>query len=120
MGRAVRILRAVFHDMHMPEMAMKNAGGQGDKGKEFNPMRSIAVAGGAGMTLLSCIGLGIWGGLKCDEYLGTYPFGLIGLSLLGALFGKVFPLFISPILVYIHTFLNFSSNLSNCILDFAY
>ncbi|MFR6111709.1 MAG: hypothetical protein ACLUIQ_10525 [Dialister invisus] len=23
---------------------MKNAGGQGDKGKEFNPMRSIAVA----------------------------------------------------------------------------
>ena len=53
MGRAVRILRAVFHDMHMPEMAMKNAGGQGDKGKEFNPMRSIAVAGGAGMTLLS-------------------------------------------------------------------
>ena len=51
MGRAVRILRAVFHDMHMPEMAMKNAGGQGDKGKEFNPMRSIAVAGGAGMTL---------------------------------------------------------------------
>ena len=45
MGRAVRILRAVFHDMHMPEMAMKNAGGQGDKGKEFNPMRSIAVAG---------------------------------------------------------------------------
>ena len=53
MGRAVRILRAVFHDMHMPEMAMKNAGGQGDKEKEFNPMRSIAVAGGAGMTLLS-------------------------------------------------------------------
>ena len=46
MGRAVRILRAVFHDMHMPEMAMKNAGEQGDKEKEFNPMRSIAVAGG--------------------------------------------------------------------------
>ena len=45
MGRAVRILRAVFHDMHMPEMAMKNAGGQGDKGKEFNPMRSIAISG---------------------------------------------------------------------------
>ena len=57
------------------------------KGKEFNPMRSIAGAGGAGMTLLSCIGLGIWGGLKCDEYLGTYPFGLIGLSLLGAISG---------------------------------
>ena len=33
MGRAVRILRAVFHDMHMPEMAMKNAGEQGDKEK---------------------------------------------------------------------------------------
>lgn len=39
---------------------------------------------------------------------------------LNSLFGKVFPLFNSPILVYIHTFLNFSSNLSNCILDFAY
>ena len=33
MGRAVRILRAVFHDMHMPEMAMKNAGGQEIKEK---------------------------------------------------------------------------------------
>ena len=42
------------------------------------------------------------------------------LQFLFSLFGKVFPLFISPILVYIHTFLNFSSNLSNCILDFAY
>mgnify|MGYP000079031697 CR=1 FL=1 len=87
MGRAVRILRAVFHDMHMPEMAMKNAGEQGDKGKEFNPMRSIAVEGGAGMTLLSFIGLGFWGGLKWGESLGPYPFGLIGLSLLGAISG---------------------------------
>ena len=32
-----------------------------------------------------------------------------------SLFGKVFPLFIFQILVYIHTFLNFSSNLDNCI-----
>lgn len=55
--------------------------------KNFDPLRSIAAAGGAGMTLLSCIGIGIWGGLKCDEYLGTYPFGLIGLSLLGAISG---------------------------------
>ena len=43
MGRAVRILRAVFHDMHMPEMAMKNAGEQGDKGKEFNPYEHHAM-----------------------------------------------------------------------------
>ena len=64
MGRAVRILRAVFHDMHMPEMAMKNAGGQGDKGKEFNPMRSIAVAGGAGMNT--------WG--RILSALSGYPF----------------------------------------------
>ena len=45
---------------------------------------------------------------------------VIQLILYNSLFGKVFPLFISQILVYIHTFFNFSSNLSNCILDFAY
>ena len=66
--------------MNKPEEQEKKKGG-------FNPIRSIAVASGAGISLLTCIGLGVWGGLKCDEYLGTYPFGLIGLSLLGAVTG---------------------------------
>lgn len=57
------------------------------KDKEFNPLHSIAVASGAGISILTCIGLGVWLGLKCDEHFGTYPFGLIGLSLLGAATG---------------------------------
>ena len=57
---------------------MKNAGEQGDKGKEFNPMRSIAVAGGAGMTLLSCIGLGIWADLSVMNTWGRILSALSG------------------------------------------
>lgn len=57
------------------------------KDRGFEPVHSIAVASGAGFTLLSCIGLGIWGGLRCDAYFGTEPFALIFLSLLGAVTG---------------------------------
>ena len=54
------------------------------KADDFDPLHSIAVASGAGLTIL-CIGL--WLGMKCDEYLGTTPFGIIILSILGAISG---------------------------------
>ena len=41
---------------------------------DFDALHSIAVATGAGFTLLSSIGVGVWLGLKCDEYFGTKPF----------------------------------------------
>lgn len=54
---------------------------------DWNPLRSVAIASGAGMTILVSIGVGVWMGLKVDEYLGTYPWGLIVLSILGAASG---------------------------------
>lgn len=54
---------------------------------DWHPLRSVAIASGAGMTMLVSIGAGVWLGLKADEYLGTYPWGLILLSLLGAISG---------------------------------
>ena len=54
---------------------------------DFDPLHSIAVASGAGITLLCSIGIGLWLGMKCDEYLGTTPFGIIILSILGAISG---------------------------------
>ena len=41
------------------------------------------------------------------------------LQFLFSLFGKVFPLFISPILVYIHTFLNFFEQFEQLYLGFC-
>ncbi len=62
-----------------------------NKGKkpadDWNPLRSIAIASGAGMTILVSVGLGLWLGIQADEYLGTNPWGMIGLSLLGAASG---------------------------------
>ncbi len=57
------------------------------KKDDFDPLKSIAVASGAGMTLIVSIGIGVWLGLKLDEILGISPFGLIGMSLLGAMSG---------------------------------
>lgn len=54
---------------------------------DFDPLHSIAVASGAGLTILVSIGIGLWLGLKCDEYLGTSPLGVIFLSILGAISG---------------------------------
>ncbi|HJI73230.1 MAG TPA: AtpZ/AtpI family protein [Veillonellaceae bacterium] len=54
---------------------------------DFDALHSIAVATGAGFTLLSSIGVGVWLGLKCDEYFGTKPFRLIVLSIVGAASG---------------------------------
>ncbi|MGN0954001.1 AtpZ/AtpI family protein [Dialister sp.] len=54
---------------------------------DFDPLHSIAVASGAGLTILVSIGVGLWLGLKCDEYLGTSPLGVILLSILGAMSG---------------------------------
>lgn len=62
-----------------------------NKGKkpadDWNPLRSIAVASGAGMTILVSVGLGLWMGVRADEYLGTDPWGMICLSILGAASG---------------------------------
>ena len=43
----------------------------------FDPWRSVAVASGAGFSLLTCMGIGVWSGIKCDEYLSVridFPF----------------------------------------------
>lgn len=63
---------------------------QADKKKtdsDWNPLRSIAVASGAGLTMLTCIGLGVYAGLQCDDYFGTSPWGLIFWSFIGGLSG---------------------------------
>ncbi len=57
------------------------------KTDDWNPLRSVAIASGAGITMLVSIGVGVWMGLKVDEYLGTNPWGLILLSILGAASG---------------------------------
>lgn len=54
---------------------------------DWHPLRSAAVASGAGMTLLASIAVGVWLGLQLDEWLGTDPWGLIFLSILGAVGG---------------------------------
>ncbi len=54
---------------------------------DWHPLRSAAVASGAGMTLLASIAVGVWLGLRLDEWLGTDPWGLVILSLLGAVGG---------------------------------
>mgnify|MGYP002656964273 FL=1 len=54
---------------------------------DWHPLRCSAVASGAGLTMLASIALGVWAGLKADEWLGTDPWGLILLSVLGAVGG---------------------------------
>lgn len=39
------------------------------------------------MTILVSVGLGLWMGVRADEYLGTDPWGMICLSILGAASG---------------------------------
>ena len=58
------------------------------KADDFDTLHSIAVASGAGLTILCSIGIGLWLGMKCDEYLGTTPFGIIILSILGTITKK--------------------------------
>lgn len=65
----------------------KAAGKKPDRKNRLDTLHAVAVASGAGFSLLSCIAVGVWLGLKCDEYLGTSPFGLIFFSLLGAVSG---------------------------------
>ncbi len=59
----------------------------GDKQRERSLLQSAAVASGAGLTMLTCIGLCVYAGLRCDEYFGTSPWGLMAFSLLGAASG---------------------------------
>lgn len=57
-----------------------------DQGKKegLQAGRRIAAAGGAGLSMLMTIGLGMYAGLKADEYLETYPVCFGTLSVLGA------------------------------------
>ena len=57
------------------------------KKDDFRPLHSIAVASGAGITLIVSIGVGMWMGLQADEFLGTSPFGVIIFSILGGASG---------------------------------
>ena len=54
---------------------------------DFRPLHCIAVASGAGMTILVSVGVGLWLGIKCDEFLGSTPLGLILFSIIGAMSG---------------------------------
>lgn len=58
-----------------------------DKRSDQSLLRGAAVASGAGLTMLTCIGLCVWAGLRCDEYFDTSPWGLIGFSILGGVSG---------------------------------
>lgn len=57
------------------------------KPDDFNPLHRIAVASGAGMTLLTCIGVGVYCGFKIDEYAGCSPYGLMIMSVMGGAAG---------------------------------
>ncbi len=57
------------------------------KDSDFDPLRSLAVASGAGLSMLTCIGLCVYAGLKCDEYFGTSPYGLMIFSVIGGVTG---------------------------------
>lgn len=57
------------------------------KEDDWNPLRSAAIASGAGLTLLVTIGLCVFLGLQFDDYFETNPYGLIGFSLLGGVTG---------------------------------
>lgn len=37
--------------------------------------------------MLTCIGLGVYAGLQCDDYFGTSPWGLVIWSIIGAASG---------------------------------
>ena len=57
------------------------------KQDDWNPLRSAAVASGAGLTILVTIGLCVYAGLCFDEYFGTGPYGLLIFSVLGGITG---------------------------------
>lgn len=56
-------------------------------GADFDPWRSLAIATGAGFSMLVSIGIGVWLGVMCDDYFDTRPYGLIFFSFLGAAAG---------------------------------
>lgn len=58
-----------------------------DRQSDQSLLHGAAVASGAGLTMLTCIGLCVWAGLQCDAYFGTSPWGLVGFSLLGGASG---------------------------------
>ena len=66
---------------------MNKPGKSQSKDSDFDPLRSLAAASGAGLSMLACIGLCVYAGLKCDEYFGTSPYGLMLFSVLGGVTG---------------------------------
>lgn len=56
-------------------------------GADFNPWRSLAIATGAGFSMLISIGVGVWLGVLCDDYFHISPFGLVIFSFLGGVAG---------------------------------
>lgn len=57
------------------------------KQDDWNPLRSAAIASGAGMMILVTIGLCVFLGLRFDEYFGTAPYGLLVFSVMGGITG---------------------------------
>ncbi|MDU5915736.1 MAG: AtpZ/AtpI family protein [Negativicoccus succinicivorans] len=57
------------------------------KEQEFNWRRALAIATGAGMTLLCTILFGLYLGYLLDKHVGTAPFGLLAGGVMGALAG---------------------------------
>ena len=57
------------------------------KSDDWNPLRSVAIASGAGMTIFVTIGLCVYAGLRFDEYFETAPYGLLVFSVVGGITG---------------------------------
>mgnify|MGYP003619149543 CR=1 FL=1 len=57
------------------------------KDDDWHPLRSAAVASGAGLSMLASIAVVVWACFFFYEWLGTDPWGLILLSVIGAVGG---------------------------------
>ena len=55
--------------------------------RELSAARRFATASAAGLTLLTCIGIGVYTGVIIDRYFGCAPFGLTSMSILGGAAG---------------------------------
>lgn len=57
------------------------------KKKESNVWQAVSTASTMGITLVACIGLGLFLGGKADEYFDIFPWGILGGALTGAVIG---------------------------------
>lgn len=76
----------IYSSVYFLEFAMTQ-NDEKQNGKDFNPWRSMAIAAGAGFSMLACIGIGVWLGVSCDGYFHTSPWGLVFFSFLGGACG---------------------------------